>query len=106
MKFYFGQVPERDVETFGAEGLYYNEDNYYYYCVEFGSNPGGVDDIVLRDTAGRMVPVATQYMLELATILAECNNIYCELENARALVQELENLEGTASVVGDNINYD
>lgn len=105
MKFYFGQVPECDITNFGAEGLYYNEGEFYYYCVEFGSNPGGLDDIVLRDTAGRMVPVATEHLRELATILVECNNVCAELQSARELIEDLQDMESTASVVGTDINY-
>lgn len=105
MKFYFGQVPESDIENFGSEGLYYNEGKYYYYQVEFGTNPGGLDDVVLRDTAGRMVPVASMHLCELATIAIECNNICSEIQEARQLIEDLENYESTASVVGTNIDY-
>lgn len=106
MKFYFGQVPQQDVDNFGTEGLYYNEGNYYYYQVEFGTNPGGLDDVVLRDTAGRMVPVAAEHLCELATIAVECNNICAEVETALNLIEDLQHMESTATVVGNEINYD
>lgn len=105
MKFYFGQVPNSDIENFGAEGLYYNEGEFYYYCVEFGTNPGGLEDIVLRDTVGRMVPVATEHLRELATVLVECNNMCAEIQGARELIEDLQDMEATASVVGTDIDY-
>lgn len=105
MKFYFGKVPQQDVQEFGALDLYYNEGEFYYYCLEYGTNPGGLEEVALRDTCGRMVPVAIDYVRELAAALVECNNIAAEIESAEHLTQEMQDDEGTASVNKTDIEY-
>lgn len=105
MKFYFGQVPQHDLENFGSEGLFYNSGNYYYYVAEFGSNPGGSEEITVTDTCGRMLPVAVDHLRELATIAVECNNIAAELEAAQELLDEIRSEVLTAGVIGTAVNY-
>lgn len=105
MKFYFGEVPEQDVDNFGAQGLYYNEDKFYYFCVEFGTNPGGLEEVSIRDTCGRMVPVAMEFVGELTAILVECNNIASEIQSGKYLADSMLDDEATASVSGINIDY-
>ena len=105
MKYYFGAVPQRDIEEFGVNGLFYNNDQYYYYCVEFGSNPGGFEDVTITDTVGRTVPVSTEHLCELSAVLNECETIEAEIKHAKSLIEDMESYESTATVEGTNINY-
>lgn len=105
MKFYFGQVPDSDIDDFDIYELFEQNGNYYYYCVEFGTNPGGTDEIALYDTCGRMVPISVEHLGELAAIAVECNNIAGEIQRAEQTLEDLYS-DVSAEVNGWNsINY-
>jgi hypothetical protein len=73
MQIYFGAVPTSEVfdsdAMFVAEG---DNDNMYYYGVEYGSNTGGFDEVMIYDGLDREVPVdmdsvpALIYALQMA----------------------------------------
>lgn len=58
MQIYFGAVPQDEV--FDADAMFVSEhdnDNYFYYGIEYGSNPGGTDEVLVYDGLDRCVPV-------------------------------------------------
>jgi hypothetical protein len=89
MKYYFGKVPQQDVETFGNEGLYEHEGQYYYNQLEIGSNPGGWEDFVISDTCGRSIPVSTEQIPELARVLLDIKLMMNTIQEAEALQSDL-----------------
>lgn len=97
MKFYFGEVPHTDIESFGMDGLFENNGNYYYNCVEFGTNPGGRDEISIQDSCGRMVPLAVSHLASLIAIAEECTSILKDIKQAEEIVEMLES-NGIAEV--------
>lgn len=88
MKYYFGLVPTEDVETFGDEGLFECEGKYYYTQLEFGSNPGGMEDFTLSDCCGRSIPISVDHINSLARCLVSISNALHVVEVGHA-VQEL-----------------
>lgn len=107
MKFYFGQVPHDVLDDFGDDDLFYNEDQgeFYYYCVEFGTNPGGMDEVALHDTAGRYVPVPVDMLRDLAAVLVECNNINAQIQQAENLQRHVQESGVEATVNHGEVDY-
>lgn len=85
MRIYFGEVESGDVEQFGDDGLFEHEGDYYGYFVEYGSNAGGFEDIMLADACGRRVPVSTDHLDQLIAVLQELKNISLEIQGAQQL---------------------
>lgn len=76
MKYFIGKVPAEDLEVFGTGDLFEHEGEYFYNVVEFGSNPGGLEDFVISDTCGRSIPVSTDMIDALIGTLVD---IQCKL---------------------------
>lgn len=68
MKYFIGQMPQADVDMFGPEDAFEHEGDYYYNMVEFGSNPGGMDDFVITDSVGRSIPLSIDHL----DVLIQC----------------------------------
>jgi hypothetical protein len=106
MKFYFGEVPEQDATEFGIDSLFEKDGSYYYYCVEYGSNPGGFDDIMISDTCNREVPVSVENLQNLVSILQECMALSMEVAESVELVKDLEDNNKIVEVYGaGNFSY-
>lgn len=71
MKINFGQANQEDVDNFGDEGLFGPDTNgnFYYYDLEFGTNPGGLEDYIIRDGCGRGIPLSVDHINELIAAL-------------------------------------
>ena len=93
MKYYFGKVPQQDVNTFGDEGLFEHEGQYFYNQLEIGSNPGGSEDFVISDTCGRSIPVSTDMIPELARVLLDIKLMMNTIDEAEALQEDLANAD-------------
>ena len=93
MKYYFGQVPQRDVVAFGDDGLFEHEGNYYYNQLEIGSNPGGREDFVISDTCGRSIPISTDMISELARVFLDIKCMLATIEEAEALEADMSDDE-------------
>ena len=87
MKINFAQVPHTDIDHFGDEGLFGPDEsgNFYYNYVEFGSNPGGIDEVAIVDGCARFMPIAVDNIPELLVALRECYNIAMNLRDANAI---------------------
>lgn len=95
MKYYFGKVPQRDVEMFGTDELFQHDGEYFYNQVEIGSNPGGREDFVISDTCGRSIPVSTDMIPGLARVLLDIKLMLGTIEEAEALEADLADSEVT-----------
>jgi len=64
MKINFAQVPADDVDMFGDEGLFGPDDdgNFYYNYVEYGTNPGGMDEVAITDGCNRYMPISMEHV--------------------------------------------
>lgn len=94
MKIYFSQVPHEDVDNFGDEGLFGpNKDgDFFYNQVEFGTNPGGTDEVAISDGCNRFIPITVESIPELITALQTCYNLksHIDLKNQIEAVAESE----------------
>ena len=83
MKIYFGAVPtEFEDETEGAFTSSSSKDEKFYYMVEFGTNNGGTDEFVIRDSVGRFVPIDMENVAGLAKAVLSVLNAYYALQLA------------------------
>lgn len=71
MKINFAQVPAEDVDMFGDEGLFGPDinGNFYYNFVEYGTNPGGTEELAITDGCNRFIPIAMENVPNLVDAL-------------------------------------
>lgn len=103
MKIYFGSQ-HKDV-VFDTDGMFSSKtdsDYYFYYGVEFGTNPGGVNEVSIFDGCDRKVPVDIESVPELIEALQRCYNIHEKLEEAEELKLNLEDNNYEDSIVFDD----
>lgn len=107
MKINFAQVPAHDVDTFGDEGLFGPDDsgNFYYNYVEYGTNPGGTDEVCITDGCNRIMPIMIDNIPELIAALEECYKIAAALRGAER-IQEYVNDDTQAYITDDEIKYE
>jgi hypothetical protein len=107
MKINFAQVPHADVDTFGDTNLFGPDKsgNFYYNYVEFGTNPGGVDEVAITDGCGRYMPIAIENIPELIAALTEVARISDKLILARQLEMYAES-DSEAYVENDKVRHD
>lgn len=90
MKIYFGEVTQQDLDQWGTDGLLQRDGRYFSGAVEFGTNAGGIDDVVIEDGCGRSIPLSVDNLFEIAVALSECAKIYHEIQEAQHLQEEIE----------------
>jgi hypothetical protein len=107
MKINFAQVTPQDVDTFGEEGLFGPDEsgNFYYNYVEFGTNPGGIEEVAISDGCNRFMPIAVDSIPELISALDECYKIAKALESSQR-IQDYVNTNTQAYVTDDTIDYE
>ncbi len=91
MKIYFGSQ-ERD-SVLDDDGMFYTASEpeyYFYYGVEFGSNPGGVNEVMIFDGCDRTVPIDIESVPALIEALERCCAMHQQLEEAEELKSNLE----------------
>jgi hypothetical protein len=80
---YFSKADPIDLQMFGSDGTFQAGDAFYYNGVEFGTNPGGMDEVRIFDSCGRSVPVCVEQIGELIEALQHCRGIHDSIEQAR-----------------------
>jgi hypothetical protein len=107
MKINFAQVPANDVDVFGDDNLFGPDSsgNFYYNYVEFGTNPGGVDEVAIVDGCGRYMPIAVDNIPDLIAALTEVARFSDKLTLARQLESYVES-DSEAYVENDQIRHD
>jgi hypothetical protein len=95
MKIYFNQVPDNDVEFFGDDGLFgpNDADNFFYNYVEYGSNPGGLDEVAIVDGCGRMIPLNMEAVPDLVQALQKAYDTWAQINFGTKLQQIAQNSE-------------
>jgi len=107
MKINFAQVPHSDVDMFGDDNLFGpdHSGNFYYNYVEFGTNPGGTDEIAITDGCGRYMPIAVDNIPDLIAALTEVARISDQLTTAKQLQSYAESTS-EAYVENDQVRHD
>jgi hypothetical protein len=91
MKIYFGDANE---DMF-ADGTFECSSNQFYYGVEHGTGPGGMDEVRLFDGCNRYLPVHLEAIPELIAALQEVQRIGEAVKRAAELTERAEsNIEG------------
>ncbi len=55
MQIFFGRIDPTICEY--INNSYEVGDSKYEFCIEYGSNAGGVDEICIKDSIGRYIPI-------------------------------------------------
>ena len=107
MKINFAQVPAADVDMFGEDSLFGPDaqGNFYYNYVEFGTNPGGVDEVAIHDGCGRYMPIAVDNIPDLIAALTEIARMSDKLTLAKQLNSYAES-DSEAYVENDQVCHD
>lgn len=98
MKIYFGEITETELEAWGTDGLVQRDGRYFSGVVEFGTNSGGVDDVVISDGCGRSIPLSVEHLMQISVAFSECANLHHELAEAQRLRDEVESPFGYGTV--------
>ncbi len=94
MKIYFGNANQ---DLF-ADGLFVLNGNQYYYGVEHGTNPGGMDEVSIFDGCNRLLPVHMEAIPELIAALQEIQKIQETIAEARQMTARAEsNIEASVT---------
>lgn len=107
MKINFAQVPHQDIDTFGDDNLFGPDDtgNFYYNYVEFGTNPGGTEEVAITDGCNRYMPITVEHIPDLISALAECYAIAKSLKSAEK-INDYVTSQAQAYVTPNNIEYE
>jgi len=99
MKIYFGNANE---DIF-SDGLFELNGDQFYYGVEHGTGPGGLDEVRLFDGCNRYLPVHVEAIPELIAALQEVQMIQEAVSRARELTERAEsNVEGSVREAWDD----
>jgi len=86
MKIYFGNAND---DMFG-DGLFEVGENQYYYGVEHGTNPGGLDEVRIFDGCKRDLPIHIDAIPELIAALKEVKKVNEAVKRAEDLTERAE----------------
>lgn len=106
MKINFAQVSHEDIDVFGDDNLFGPDEtgNFYYNFVEYGTNPGGTEEVAIHDGCNRYMPISMDSVPDLIRALAECYKIYSGLQSAER-IQELVESDTEAYVDESGVEY-
>lgn len=107
MKINFAQVSHEDIDTFGEDSLFGPDEsgNYYYNYVEFGTNPGGTEEVAIHDGCNRYMPVAVEHIPDLIAALNEYYTISQSLKTVQR-IHDYVSTDNQAYVTDDTIDYE
>jgi hypothetical protein len=92
MKIYFGNAND---DTFSDDGLFEVNDNQFYYGVEHGTGPGGMDEVRMFDGCKRYLPIHLEAVPELIAALQEVLRTNEAIKRAAEMTERAEsNVEG------------
>jgi len=87
MKIYFGNAND---DTFGNDGLFEINDSKFYYGVEHGTGPGGLDEVRMFDGCKRYLPIHIEAIPELIAALQEVQKVNKAVQEANRLTELAE----------------
>lgn len=101
MKINFAKVPSTDIQYFDTDTLFSDGNDYYYFTLEYGTNPGGLDEVAINDGCNRVMPIAIENIPDLITALTEVYTFAKEIEAGKEQL-EWALSDATGSVVAKN----
>jgi len=106
MKIYFSKVPASDVDNFGDEGLFGPNESgdFFYNQVEFGTNPGGTDEVAISDGCERYMPISIESIPDLIVVLEECYNTKTRMDSLNKVIAIVES-DTEAYVDENHVHY-
>jgi len=87
MKIYFGNAND---DTFMDDGLFEVYGNRYYYGVEHGTGPGGLEEVRIFDGCKRYLPIHMEAIPELLAALQEIQKIGEAIQRAKEMTERAE----------------
>jgi len=92
MKINFARVQNEDLDFFTESNVFGPDENgdFYYNYVEFGTNPGGTEEVIIADGCDRYMPICVEHIPELMLALKECYKLYNKLQKAESLQELVE----------------
>jgi hypothetical protein len=95
MKIYFNQVPDSDVQFFDGSGLFGPNDygNFFYNYVEYGSNPGGLEEVMIVDGCDREIPVNMEAVPDLIRALEKSYEMWMHIKTSDSFAKIAQNSE-------------
>lgn len=93
MQIYFGAVPQDQV--FDADAMFVSEqddDNYFYYGIEYGSNPGGKDEVLVYDGLDRMVPIDIESVPAMIRALETAYLLHTSAKSAQDFLDRVNSI--------------
>lgn len=106
MKINFAQVSHADIDMFGDDNLFGPDQagNFYYNTLEYGTNPGGTDEVAICDGADRYVPIAVEHIPDLIVALEEVLRIAGEVKFAKEITTYVES-DAQANVANYKVKH-
>ena len=86
MKIYFGDANE---DLF-ADGLFAVGENQFYYGVEHGTNPGGLEEVRIFDGCKRSIPLHIEVIPQLIAALQEVQAVGTAVKKAQEFTERAE----------------
>lgn len=82
MKIYFGgvRVSQND-EHYDVEGAFRVRGENYWNYVEYGTNPGGLDEVAICDGCDRYIPIHIDHLDELIQALQRVQELHESQQN-------------------------
>ena len=75
MQYYFGKINASEMPYY-EDGTYFTYNgNHYNNKIEFGSNPGGLEEFVISDSIGRSVPLCVENIDSIIEILSDIKTL-------------------------------
>ena len=87
MKTYFSPCTPDCADELSNQGVFSVGDNYFYNYVEFGTNPGGLDEVSIVDGCGRYMPVCIDDIPDLVAALQDAYATAQEIALAERVMQ-------------------
>lgn len=85
MKYYFGPVNANDLYSVDAFASSDNDNDLFFYGVEFGTNPGGMEEVMIFDSCNRAIPIDIDNVPALIDILKGLLKAKASIDRAEKL---------------------
>lgn len=106
MKINFAQVSPEELDYFGSDELFKSTDGtkYFYFTAEYGTNPGGMDEVAIHDGCNRYMPIAVDNIPDMIKALQELHSIAKEIE-LNDKIRDLVTSDIVASIDQNRVAY-
>ena len=106
MKYLINKIDSKDLNEFGTDGYVLgSDDNFYSYQVEFGTNPGEMEEVAISDGCNRYIPVAVENIPDLIIALASCWNSHVQVMSVQNLTDNIMSDECEAYVNDKQLEF-